>query len=42
MKLHERGMIIPLIFGRYPLERAAEALAALGGRKSWGKIVLEI
>jgi NADPH2:quinone reductase len=42
MKLHESGRLVPLIFKRYPLERASEALAALEGRKSWGKIVLEI
>jgi NADPH2:quinone reductase len=41
-KLHERGRLVPKIFEKFPLERAAEALAALAGRKSWGKIVLEI
>ncbi|MBW2726577.1 MAG: zinc-binding dehydrogenase, partial [Deltaproteobacteria bacterium] len=42
MKLHESGRLTPMIFEQYPLERAAEALTALEGRKSWGKIVLEI
>ncbi len=42
MRLHEGGKLVPVIFERYPLERAAEALAALEGRRSWGKIVLEV
>ncbi|MBS1105622.1 MAG: Zinc-binding dehydrogenase, partial [Deltaproteobacteria bacterium] len=30
----------PVIYRSYPLERAAEALAALGSRKTHGKVVL--
>ena len=38
--LYAEKKIRPVIFERYPLERAPEALAALGGRKSYGKVVL--
>ena len=38
--LAERGAIDPLVSARYPLERAGEALEALGSRKTVGKIVL--
>lgn len=34
------GQARPVVFGEYPLERVAEALHALGGRRSWGKVVL--
>ena len=39
-RLHADGKIAPLVSARYPLEEAAVALAALGGRKTVGKIVL--
>ena len=39
-RLYEEKKIRPVIFDRYPLERASDALAALGGRKSYGKVVL--
>lgn len=42
MQLYEEGRLKPSIWKQYPLERAAEALEALAGRKSWGKIVLTI
>lgn len=42
MELHENGRLEPVIFQQYPLEAAAEALDALGSRRSWGKIVLTI
>ncbi len=42
MELHEDGRLEPTIFEQYPLERAAEALCALGGRRTWGKIVLTV
>ena len=35
------GRIRPHVSGRYPLERAADALNALAGRKVAGKVVLE-
>ncbi|MEZ4333849.1 MAG: NADPH:quinone oxidoreductase family protein [Myxococcota bacterium] len=38
--LIERGAIEPLVSARYPLERAGEALGALGARATVGKIVL--
>lgn len=34
------GRFRPVIFETYPLPRAADALAALSGRKSYGKVVL--
>jgi NADPH2:quinone reductase len=40
-ELHARGAIKPPISARYPLVRAAEALAALKDRSSVGKLVLE-
>ncbi len=42
MKLYEEGSIKPVISKSYPLSRAADALAALGDRKTHGKIVLTI
>jgi NADPH2:quinone reductase len=41
LALHEKGAIRPEIYRRYPLARAGEALAALGARGTWGKVVLE-
>ncbi|MFT5442144.1 MAG: NADPH2:quinone reductase [Myxococcota bacterium] len=42
MKLYDEGKLKPLIFAKYPLEQAADALEALAGRKTWGKIVLTL
>lgn len=39
-RLYEEKKIRPVIYKSYPLERAAEALAALGSRKTHGKVVL--
>lgn len=39
-QLYEEKKIRPVIYKGYPLEQAAEALAALGSRKSHGKVVL--
>lgn len=36
----EAGAIEPLVSARYPLERAGEALRALGSRRTTGKVVL--
>jgi NADPH:quinone reductase len=36
------GKLRPVVWKRYPLERVTEALEALGSRKSWGKIVLDM
>lgn len=40
LELYERGGIRPVIYGRYPVERVAEALEALASRKTHGKVVL--
>jgi NADPH2:quinone reductase len=42
MELYSAGKLEPLIWREYPLESVAEALAALAGRKSWGKLVLNV
>jgi NADPH2:quinone reductase len=39
-RLHAAKKIRPVIFATYPLERVPEALAALGSRKSWGKVIV--
>ncbi|MBM4384824.1 MAG: NADPH:quinone oxidoreductase family protein [Deltaproteobacteria bacterium] len=36
----EKGEIRPLIYREYPLAEVAAALAALGSRQSWGKVIL--
>jgi NADPH2:quinone reductase len=40
LALYRTGAVAPLIRGRFPLERADEALALLAGRGSVGKVVL--
>ena len=39
-QLYQQKKIRPVIYRSYPLEQAAEALAALGSRKTHGKVVL--
>lgn len=39
-ELHARGAIRPVIFGTHPLEKVADALEALGSRKTWGKVIV--
>lgn len=39
-RLYAEGKIRPVIYRRYPLEEAPAALAALGSRKTHGKVVL--
>ena len=39
-RLYAEGKIRPVIYRRYPLEEASAALAALGSRKTHGKVVL--
>ena len=39
-QLYEEKKIRPVIYKSYPLEQAADALAALGSRKTHGKVVL--
>jgi len=36
-----KGQIRPLIYARYPLEELPAALAALGGRQSYGKVIIQ-
>ena len=38
--LYEAGRIRPLVFRAYPLDEAGQALADLGSRRTWGKVVL--
>src|SRR5258708_29181876 len=40
LKLAEARQLTPVIWRSFPLERAARALAAIGGRGSYGKVVL--
>ncbi|MFT7473567.1 MAG: NADPH2:quinone reductase [Verrucomicrobiales bacterium] len=40
LSFYEQGKIKPLITDTYPLERAADAIAALGERRAKGKIVV--
>ncbi len=39
-RMYEAGAIRPVIFERYPLERVADALQALGSRRTYGKVVV--
>jgi NADPH2:quinone reductase len=39
--MYEKGQIRPVIYARYPLEQLPEALAALGGRQSYGKVIIQ-
>jgi len=39
--LYARGQIAPAIHSRYPLEELPAALEALGGRKTWGKVIVQ-
>ena len=39
-RLYEEKKIHPVVYPAFPLERAADALAALGSRKTHGKVVL--
>ena len=40
MALYAKGAIKPVVSERYPLARAAEAIARLAARKAMGKIVV--
>lgn len=39
-ELHERGLIAPVLYRNYALEELPEALAALGSRRSYGKVII--
>jgi NADPH2:quinone reductase len=41
-ELIEGGVVRPVVGGRFPLERAAEALKLIDGRGATGKVVLEV
>jgi NADPH2:quinone reductase len=36
------GVVAPVVGGRFPLERAADALIAIDERRATGKVVLDI
>jgi NADPH2:quinone reductase len=38
--MHAKGQIRPVIYARHPLEEVPAALAALGGRESYGKVIV--
>jgi NADPH2:quinone reductase len=38
--LYAKGQIRPVIYARVPLDEVPAALAALGGRKTWGKVIV--
>jgi NADPH2:quinone reductase len=40
-RLHERGQIAPVIYRRYKLDEVPTALAALAGRETFGKVIIE-
>ena len=40
MLLHEQGLIDPLVHSEVPLEDAREALARIGARGMWGKVLV--
>jgi NADPH:quinone reductase len=42
MELVTAGFVRPIIGARFPLERAAEALELIDGRRATGKVVLEV
>ena len=40
MRLYSDGKIRPTVSGRYPLERAGEAIRELADRRAQGKLVV--
>jgi NADPH:quinone reductase len=40
--LIEQGFVKPIVGARFPLEDAAEALAAIDERRAIGKVVLDV
>jgi NADPH2:quinone reductase len=40
LRLYDEGRVAPVIFATFPLENAADALAALASRDTFGKVVL--
>jgi NADPH2:quinone reductase len=41
-ELIEGGFVSPMVGARFPLERAADALKLIDGRRATGKVVLEV
>ena len=41
-RLIEQGFVRPVVGGRFPIERAADALELIDGRSATGKVVLEV
>ncbi|CAG1010109.1 alcohol dehydrogenase [Myxococcaceae bacterium] len=39
-RLYDEASVRPVIFGSHPLEALPDALAALGGRKTYGKVIV--
>jgi len=42
MNLYEEGKIKPLLYKTFDFEQVPEALQLLGGRKTWGKVVIKM
>jgi len=40
LALVERGMLRPVVWKTFPLAQAAQALAAIAARESYGKVIL--
>jgi NADPH:quinone reductase-like Zn-dependent oxidoreductase len=38
--LYARGVVEPVIYDRFPLDQLPKALAALGARQTYGKVVV--
>jgi len=39
-KLYDQGLVRPLIFGTYGLDEVPQALEALAGRATYGKVII--
>jgi len=39
-ELYREGRIAPVIYQRFPLDQVSDALEALGGRKTYGKVII--
>jgi NADPH:quinone reductase len=41
-RLVDEGFVRPIVGGRFPMERASEALELIDGRGALGKVVLDV
>jgi NADPH:quinone reductase len=41
-RMVDEGFVAPVVGGRFPLERAADALKSLDARRATGKVVLDV